>query len=98
MTKMTATGIAFVLCLGCAATAGAQQQPKPRTKAPAQVRQQFARLDHNNDGVISRDEWKGKPGTFDRRDANHDGVISRAEFEHAGKAGKAKKKGGGGRD
>ena len=34
----------------------------------------------NNDGKISRDEWKGNPKRFDRLDANGDGVITKEEI------------------
>lgn len=40
----------------------------------------FDRLDRNDDGVISREEWDGDRATFDRLDRNDDGVISRREF------------------
>src|SRR5262245_27431483 len=32
--------------------------------------------DANNDGRITKDEWKGRPEMFDRLDANHDGAIT----------------------
>jgi len=37
-------------------------------------------MDANNDGVISRDEWKGRPKRFNRLDANHDGMITKEEL------------------
>jgi len=37
-------------------------------------------MDTNNDGKISRDEWKGNPKRFDRLDANGDGVITKEEI------------------
>jgi hypothetical protein len=40
----------------------------------------FDALDTNDDGVISRDEWRGNRATFDRLDRNDNGVISRDEF------------------
>jgi hypothetical protein len=40
----------------------------------------FNDQDHNNDGVISRDEWHGDNPTFDRMDSSRDGVLSRDEF------------------
>jgi len=40
----------------------------------------FADLDHNNNGVIERNEWNGDLGAFDRLDANRDGKLSRNEF------------------
>ncbi|HEY8460235.1 MAG TPA: hypothetical protein VIM99_07640 [Blastocatellia bacterium] len=41
------------------------------------------RLDINNDGVISRDEWKGKPEVFARIDKDGDGSPTREEFGDA---------------
>jgi hypothetical protein len=37
-------------------------------------------MDANNDGAVSRDEWKGNPKRFDRLDANGDGVITKEEI------------------
>src|SRR5262249_53463813 len=44
----------------------------------------FQRMDTNNDGVISRDEWKGRPKGFESLDKNKDGSISREEAALAG--------------
>jgi len=41
---------------------------------------QFRDLDTDNDGVITRSEWRGSMATFRTYDLNGDGVISRAEF------------------
>ena len=37
--------------------------------------------DHNNDGTVSPDEWKGDAADFIRLDANHDGLLSRRELD-----------------
>jgi Ca2+-binding EF-hand superfamily protein len=42
---------------------------------------QFANLDYDNSGTISRNEWHWTLGGFDQRDVNHDGVLSRREFD-----------------
>lgn len=39
----------------------------------------FAGLDRNNDGVITRDEWRGSRESFVVQDWNGDGVLSGAE-------------------
>jgi Ca2+-binding EF-hand superfamily protein len=36
----------------------------------------YRRMDTNGDGVISRNEWRGTPESFDAQDWNHDGVLS----------------------
>ena len=53
---------------------GACDGPNPRPGT------RFDRLDVNDDGVISRSEWRGDRATFDRLDRNDDGVISRREY------------------
>jgi Ca2+-binding EF-hand superfamily protein len=42
----------------------------------------FDRMDHDDDGVVSRREWHGDGATFDRLDRNHDGVITAWEFDN----------------
>ena len=36
----------------------------------------FAAMDRNNDGVISRDEWRRSPRSFEVHDWNGDGVLA----------------------
>ena len=43
----------------------------------------FRGMDRNNDGVISRAEWRGNQVSFDNQDWNNDGVISEDELEPA---------------
>lgn len=69
-----------------AAPAGARPGVGP-SAPPAAAAQQGARLsvrfrdlDTDNDGVITRSEWRGSMVTFRQYDQNRDGVISRAEF------------------
>lgn len=40
----------------------------------AQMR--FRGMDANNDGVITRDEWRGSPRSFERHDWNGDGRLA----------------------
>jgi Ca2+-binding EF-hand superfamily protein len=47
---------------------------------------QFATLDYNRNGSITRDEWHGSNVSFNQRDLNRDGVLSRREFEAGGGA------------
>jgi Ca2+-binding EF-hand superfamily protein len=60
-----------------------QGQPGPRQRGGSNVEKRMKRLDINNDGVISRDEWKGKPEAFDRIDKDGDDSLTREEFGNA---------------
>ena len=40
----------------------------------------FDRLDYNNNGVISRPEWRSENGNFASYDRNRDGVVTLQEF------------------
>ena len=42
----------------------------------------FDELDHNNDGVISLNEWHADRVTFNRIDRNDDRIITRAEYRN----------------
>lgn len=46
----------------------------------ASVGDQFASLDYDGNGTISRNEWHWSLGSFSQRDLNRDGVLSRREF------------------
>jgi len=54
-----------------------QGQPRPRRRGGLNGEKRMKRMDINNDGAISRDEWKGKPKVFDRIDKNGDGKLTR---------------------
>jgi Ca2+-binding EF-hand superfamily protein len=43
----------------------------------------FRRMDENNDGTISRSEWRGNPRAFNTYDWNNDGVLSGDEVSVA---------------
>jgi hypothetical protein len=40
----------------------------------------FRNLDTNNDGVISRNEWRSDSSSFDRVDCNRNSQLTRDEF------------------
>ena len=42
----------------------------------AQTRMRFQGMDRNNDGVITREEWRGSQRSFDIHDWNNDGRLS----------------------
>jgi Ca2+-binding EF-hand superfamily protein len=41
----------------------------------------FSKIDRNNDGWVTRNEWNLNPASFKRLDLNRDDRISRAEFD-----------------
>jgi hypothetical protein len=57
-----------------------QRQPRPRQRGGLNGEKRMKRMDVNNDGAISRDEWKGKSEVFDKIDKNGDGLLTREEF------------------
>ena len=84
---------AYVLALLTSISALAQDpqgQPGPRRRGGHNGEKRMKTMDINNDGVISRDEWKGRPEVFNRIDKNGDGSLTREEFggaarNHAGR-------------
>lgn len=60
-----------------------QGQSGPRQRGGPNGEKRMKRLDINNDGVISRDEWKGRPEAFDKIDNNGDGSLTREELGDA---------------
>ena len=51
------------------------------------ARYSFNRLDINDDGVITRREWRGSRGEFNALDANRDGLLSAREYLRLGEGG-----------
>src|SRR5262245_57123581 len=60
-----------------------QGQAGPRRRGGHNGEKRMKTMDVNNDGVISRDEWKGRPEAFNRIDKNGDGSLTREEFGNA---------------
>lgn len=58
----------------------AEPAPAQRPDRPGHV---WERLDRNNDGVISRDEFPGADQRFNRLDTDRNGTLSRKEFDQA---------------
>ena len=57
-----------------------QTQPNQQGKHLAGKRAgKLKKMDANQDGQITRDEWKGRDGGFQKIDRNNDGTISREE-------------------
>jgi hypothetical protein len=63
---------------------GANQAASQAPVAAAPVNQRrFRVMDRNNDGAISRAEWRGSRQSFDVHDWNNDGVLSGEEVNEA---------------
>lgn len=59
---------------------GAQRPPRNRDMVGTSGRtNQFADLDRNGDGRLTRGEWLGSAAVFDALDANGDGVLTQLE-------------------
>jgi Ca2+-binding EF-hand superfamily protein len=52
-------------------------EPQPPTEQTHEGREmRFRGMDADNDGVITRDEWRGSDESFRQHDTNRDGVLS----------------------
>jgi len=75
----------FALLLGPAVFAqDPQGQPGARQRGGPGREKRMRNMDINNDGAISRDEWKGNPQVFERIDKDSNGSITRDELIAAG--------------
>ena len=66
----------------------AGQQGAPQTEQRQQARERqtgamFQRLDKNQDGAVSKDEWPRGEQAFTRLDVNKDGALSQEELRRA---------------
>lgn len=86
--------IAIIAAMAVTAVAGAAlaQPPAGGPRGGMDPAARFKAMDANNDGAVTKDEWKGPPERFDAIDANHDGKITAEEMAAAPRGG-----GGGGR-
>lgn len=55
------------------------RQQDDRSRAAARERMRFRAMDTDNDGVITRGEWRGSDQSFREHDTNDDGVLSGEE-------------------
>lgn len=81
----------FALCLLALVLSTAALAQNPTGARQGRGRQnggKLRKMDVNNDGAISRDEWKGKPKGFERIDRDNDNIINREEAMAAGKHGR----------
>ena len=81
MKKAVWSGVLLMTVLafggGAVSAEGAQQPPR---KAQKRLQAQFKKLDANNDGGITREEWTRRPKAFSRLDADHNGSLSAQEL------------------
>ena len=72
--SLAAFAIATILVAPGSASAQSPREREPQQNANRQMR--FQDMDTDNDGVITRDEWRGSDESFRQYDTNHDGVLS----------------------
>jgi EF hand len=79
---MKARPIVFgAVLVGSVATAAAGAQQSQARRTDLRDRQEELRaMDRDNDGVITRAEWRGTVRSFRRLDVNRDGVLSGTEI------------------
>ena len=70
------------------------ERPRPpgaaTKKAQGKAGARLPSMDKNQDGNVSKPEFRGPPRAFDRLDTNNDGVLNRADRSGKGTAKKAK--------
>lgn len=71
--------ICLIACLAILPGAAAKGHPNNGKGGSAR----FKGLDRNNDGTITRDEWRGNERSFSVHDRNGDGVLAGAEVGEA---------------
>ena len=76
----------FIVLMVCGIVAAQTERPDGERRQGREGRAGLLkRADANQDGRISRDEWKRSPEVFDRLDADKDGALSREELQAARK-------------
>ena len=70
--------VALAAAIVMPASANAQARGRGAAKTADRQGQEmrFRGMDADNDGVITRDEWRGSDESFRQHDTNHDGVLS----------------------
>lgn len=88
MNRTTPIASAFLLSCLMTVPLSAEQATTAQGQATSAERRlaRFKAMDVNNDGVITRSEWRGNAQAFERHDINADGVLSGSEIWPAGAA------------
>jgi acetyl esterase/lipase len=85
MNRLPAFLLLLVLVLPLTSVHGdddGEKKPPDRPRRPRPTFEQFAaRHDANDDGRITREEFKGRKRLFDRLDRDGDGVVTKREFD-----------------
>lgn len=58
----------------------ASNGPGGNAPKPSVTQDRFDEIDIDDNGVVSREEWRGSEDEFKSRDTNRDNVLSRYEF------------------
>ena len=81
MSKISASLVAFTVLLAVADVTRAQQNQQRAPRVPfAEV---LRREDTNNDGKVTKEEFKAAPRLFERFDRNGDDVLTKEDFADA---------------
>jgi hypothetical protein len=89
--KIPARTVSLVVCLAAAAFVEAQT-PAVKPAPPEVIRIDFAALDKDANGNLSKQEVQSVPdleGVFDSLDTDHNGSITSVEFSRWSRAGKS---------
>jgi Ca2+-binding EF-hand superfamily protein len=78
----TALTVALAAQLAAAPTSAQSRFAQPQ---PSNQGMRFSGMDRNNDGVITRQEWRGSDDSFRVHDWNGDGILSGEEVRRGGR-------------
>lgn len=73
---LTVLALAGSLTVPAASAQNDNSSARARAQAAERERMRFRAMDTDNDGVITRDEWRGSDQSFREHDTNGDGVLS----------------------
>ena len=92
MKKAVWSGVLLMAALAVAGSdVAAQSTRQPPEKAQKRLAARLKKLDANQDGSISREEWKGRPKAFDRLDVDHNGTVTVQELQRVARKARKRK-------
>ena len=73
---MMSKGSAFIVFVALVSSVPVVEAAQGRGRGRGRAAIRFAEMDRNNDGIITRDEWRGSDRSFEVHDWNRDGKLS----------------------